>query len=308
MPAGTESCFADQPAMATTREPGLAESLLLLAKPGIVLAEVLAGLAGIMLASPDQPLTAAGCTILLAIALAAGGAAMLNGILDAAPDRRMARLACRCRALELVGSGRVLAVALLLMGGGLTLAAVTAPPLALLLLALGCCSYLCLYTAWLKRRSPWGVLAGAIPGAIPPLIGAAAVNSSLTAPVLLLAVIVYLWQLPHFWLLALDCRDQYAQAGIPVLPLTHGEPLTKTLTLAASLLLLPFSLALGQLGSLSFCCLAVAAGAGIIFPIFCARCLYRTHSYRHGFIASLAYLLTIFAAIIAGPVLSLISS
>lgn len=306
MPAGTESCFAVQPATASTREPGLAESLFLLAKPGIVLAEVLAGLAGIMLASPGQPLTAAGCTILLAIALAAGGAAMLNGILDAAPDRRMARLACRCRALEAAGSGRVLTVALLLMGGGLILAAVTASSLALLLLALGCCSYLCLYTAWLKRRSPWGVLAGAIPGAIPPLIGAAAVNSPLTAPALLLAVIIYLWQLPHFWLLALDCRDQYAQACVPVLPLTHGEPLTKALTLAASLLLLPFTLALGQLGSLSLGYLAVAAG--VIFPIFCARCLYRTHAYRHGFIASLAYLLTIIAAIIAGPVLSLISS
>jgi len=308
MPVNTESCYAAQSAMVPTREPGLAGALFRLAKPGIVLAEVLAGLAGMLLASPGQPLTEAGCSILIAIALAAGGAAMLNGILDAAPDRRMPRLACRCRALEVVGPGRVLAVALLLMGGGLTLAALTAPLPALFLLALGCLTYLWLYTAWLKRRSPWGVLAGGIPGAIPPLIGAAAVSGSLAVPALLLAVIVYIWQLPHFWLLALDCRDQYAQAGIPVLPLTHGEPLTRALTLTAALLLLPFTLALGLFGSLSFVYLAVAGVAGIIFPLFCAFCLYQTHAYRRGFIASLVYLLTIIAAIIAGPVLSLVSS
>jgi len=282
---------------------GLAGAFFKLAKPGIVFAEVLAGLAGMLLTAAGQPLPADCCQILFAIALASGGAAMMNGIVDADLDRRMPRLAARCRALETVGAGRVLIVALLLMGGGLTLAALTAPLPALLLLAGGCLSYLWLYTAWLKRRSPWGVLAGGIPGAIPPLIGAATVNNSLAAPALLFAVIVYIWQLPHFWLLALDCRDQYDQAGIPVLPLTHGEPLTKALSLAAALLLLPVSLALGLLGSLSSVYLVTAGGAGVIFPLFCARCLYQTHAYRHGFIASLVYLLSIIAAVIAGPAL-----
>jgi len=300
---GRQSLYSSFAAITLVIEKaGPAGALFRLSKPGIVLAEVLAGLAGMLLAAAGQPLPADCCRILFAIALAAGGAALVNGIVDADLDRRMPRLAARRRALETVGSGRVLTVALFLMGSGLTLAALTAPLPALLLLA-GCLTYLWLYTAWLKRRSPWGVLAGGIPGAIPPLIGAAAVNSSLTAPALLFAVIVYIWQLPHFWLLALDCRDQYDRAGIPVLPLTHGEPLTSALTLATALLLLPLTLTLGLLGSLSFVYLLLAGGAGIIFPLFCARCLYQTHAYRQGFIASLVYLLFIIAAVIAGTFL-----
>lgn len=307
MASGVESCLAAHPALASSRAPSLAGALLKLAKPGIVLAEVMAGLAGMLLAAPGPVVVTAICPTLLAIALAAGGAAMLNGILDAAADRQMPRLAARCRALAAVGPSRVLAIALFLIGSGLALAALTSPPLALLLLVAACLSYLWLYTAWLKRRSPWGVLAGGIPGALPPLIGAAAVSGTLAAPPLLLAFIIFIWQLPHFWLLALDCRDQYAQAGIPVLPLTHGESLTKALTLTAALLLLPVTLALGRFGALSFAYLAVAGGAGVIFPLFCARCLYQTHAYRQGFIASLAYLLIVIAAICVELILTLCS-
>jgi protoheme IX farnesyltransferase len=186
------------------------------------------------------------------------------------------------------------------MAFGLGLAAITLPLLALLLLAGACLSYLYLYTFWLKRRSPWGVLAGGIPGALPPLIGAAAVSGSITAPPLLLAGFVFIWQLPHFWLLALDCHDQYSRAGIPVLPLTHGESFTRICTLSATLLLLPVTLTLGLLGGLSSCFLAVAGVAGGIFSLYCARCLYQTHAYRRGFVASLIYILIIFAAICAG--------
>ncbi len=303
MSSGPESCLTAHPVMTSARSPGLAEALLKLSKPGIVLAEVMAGLAGMLLVSPGQPLTIAVCPVLLAIAMAAGGAAMLNGILDAATDRRMPRLASRSRALQIAGPGRVLVIALLLMGGGMILAALTAPPLALFLLGGGCLSYLWLYTAWLKRRSPWGVLAGGIPGALPPLIGGAAVSGVVTALPLLLAILVFIWQLPHFWLLSLDCRDQYQQAGIPVLPLTHGEPLTKALTLAAALLLLPLSLALGLFGSLSVVYLVPVGVAGVIFPLFCSRCLYLTHAFRQGFIASLIHLMIIIAAICAEPLL-----
>ena len=296
MSSGTENCLTAHPEMTSPGEPGLAGALFILTKPGIVLAEVLAGLAGMLLAAAAPPVVTA-ISILLAIAMAAGGAAMLNGILDSRADRRMPRLARRCRALEAVGPGRAVIIALVLMGGGLILAALTAPLQALLLLASGCLSYLWLYTAWLKRHSPWGVLAGCIPGALPPLIGAAAVSGTPALPPLLLALFVFIWQLPHFWLLALECRDQYGQAGIPVLPLTHGEPFTKALTMAAALLLLPVTLAIGLIGVHSVVYLTVAGGAGIVFLIICARCLYRTNDYRRGFIASLVYLLTIIGAV-----------
>jgi protoheme IX farnesyltransferase len=290
--------------MTSSGKPGMMVALLKLSKPGIVLAEVMTGLAGMLLAQPGQPVAVAGCPVLLAIAMAAAGAAMLNNILDAAADRRMLRLASRSHALQIAGSGRLLVIALLLMGCGMVLAALTAPPLALFLLAGGCLSYIWLYTAWLKRRSPWGVLAGCIPGALPPLIGAAAVSGTVSALPLLLALLVFIWQLPHFWLLALDCRDQYERAGIPVLPLTHGESFTRGLTLAASLLLLPVTLLLGHFGALSFGSRAVAGAAGILFPLLWANCLYRTHAYRQGFIASLVYLLLIIAALCFEPILA----
>jgi len=297
MSRGTESCLADAPALTSAGETGLALALFRLAKPGIVFAEVMAGLSGMLLVSSGKPAATIICPVLLAIALAAGGSAMLNNILDAAGDRRMPRLASRSRALEIAGQGRVMVIALLLMGSGTALAALTAPPLAPLLLAGGCFSYLLLYTAWLKRSSPWGVLAGGIPGALPPLIGAAAISGTIAAQPLMFAVIVFIWQLPHFWLLALDCRDQYDRAGIPVLPLTHGESLTKALILATALLLLPATLALGLLGNLSAAYLTVAWVAGTIFPLHCWHCIYRTSTYRHGFISSLVYLLAIIFAI-----------
>jgi protoheme IX farnesyltransferase len=292
-----ENSLAANPAMASAQEPGVATALLRLSKPGIVLAEVLTGLAGMLLAAPLPPAPTVICPVLAAIALAAAGAAMLNNVLDAAVDRQMLRLAPRSRALQLAGSGRVLIIALLLMVGGMALAAMTAPPLALLLLAAGCFSYIWLYTAWLKRHSPWGVLAGGIPGALPPLIGSAAVSGTVSEQPLLLALLVFVWQLPHFWLLALECRDQYAQAGIPVLPVTHGDYLTRVLTLTTTALLLPITCAIWLRGSLSSGYLTVSCGAGIIFLLFCARCLFQTHDYRQGFRASLTYLVVIFGVI-----------
>jgi protoheme IX farnesyltransferase len=288
---------ADHPFLAPSPTLSLASALLRLSKPGIVLAELLAALAGMLLAAPATALASINVPTLFAITFAAGGAAMFNNLLDASVDRKMARLAPRCRALKAAGPRRVLIIALSLMGGGLLLASLNAPLLTVILLAVGCLSYLWLYTAWLKRSTPWGVLAGALPGALPPLIGASAVSGTLDSPDLLLALIVFLWQLPHFWFLALQCREQYAQAGIPVLPLTHGEVLTKRLTLAMAFLLIPVTLLLGLSASLSALYFVVAAVAGLLFFLLCAHCLYWSQAYQQGFIASLVYLLIIVGAI-----------
>lgn len=301
--SGIERCLAPRHLLASSGEPGLVRALVTLAKPGIVCAEVLTGLVGMLLAASGKPLPTTGWLLLVAIAAAAAGAAMLNGILDAAADRLMPRLARRCHALERVGPRRLLVIGLALMAAGVMLTALSAPPLAVVLLVSGCLSYLWLYTAWLKRCSPWGVLAGGIPGALPPLIGAAAIAPPLTVSPLLLALTVFIWQLPHFWLLALHCRSQYAQAGIPVLPLIHGEAVTKVLTMASVLLLLPVTLVLGRVGGASPAGLTVIVVAGGAYACYCCRCLYLSCHYRRGFIASLGYLLIILATVAADPVL-----
>lgn len=299
-----ESCIAPIAAVPTERATSRAGALLLLSKPGIVLAESLAGLAGILLASRPVALSASVLFwSLLTLIMAASGAAMANCVLDAEADRRMPRLAARSRALAMVDQVRVLTIALLLMGGAFLLTALFLNALTLFLLATACSSYLLLYTRWLKRTTPWGVLAGAIPGALPPLIGAAAVSGRVAALPLLLGVIIFFWQLPHFWFLALHYREEYQQANIPVLPLIHGSRLTESLTLWSIVVLLPLTLVFSLLGPFSTGFTLVILLAGILFLFCCYHSLHRKE-YRKGFIASLAYLTVIIGAIISDAILN----
>jgi heme o synthase len=306
MGAGPETCITAGATVPVARATSRPAALLLLTKPGIVLAEVVAGFAGILLASRALPPAAATvfCSLLTLI-MAASGAAMVNCVLEAEADRRMPRLAARSRALTTIGKGRVLTIALLLIGGAFLLTALYLNSLTFLLLMAACSSYLLLYTRWLKHSSPWGVLAGAIPGALPPLIGAAAVSGSVAALPLLLGVIIFIWQLPHFFFLALRYREQYRQAGIPVLPLTHGSELTKRLTLWSAATLLPVTLAFALLGSFSPGFTLVTLLAGILLPLCCYYYLYRSSEYHKGFIVSLAYLAIIFVAIVTETILTM---
>jgi protoheme IX farnesyltransferase len=116
---------------------------------------------------------------------------------------------------------------------------------------------------------------------------------------------IFLWQLPHFWFLALCYREQYQQAGIPVLPLTHGSDLTKRLTLLSALALLPVTLAFLLLGTFSPGFTLVTLLVGILFPLCCYRYLYVTAEYRKGFIVSLVYLTVILVAIMAETILKM---
>lgn len=307
MATGPESCTAAAAVLPAERAPSLPAALLLLSKPGIVLAETVAGFAGMLLACDGQlPPATTLCWVLLSLIMAASGAAMGNCLLDAATDRQMPRLAARSRALATAGRELALTFVLLLTAAAFLVTFLFLNGLALLLLAAASSSYLLLYTLWLKRLSPWGVLAGAVPGALPPLIGAAAVSGHVSAAPLLLSLIIFVWQLPHFWFLALHYHEQYCQAGIPVLPVTHGVELTKRLTLWSSCALLPVTLGFTLLVPFSPGFMSVILLAGIIFPLLCYRYLYRCEDYRRGFIASLAYLATLFAAVIIDTSLTLI--
>lgn len=278
-------------------------ALFRLAKPGICLAEVMAGIAGMVLAGHGLPEARSAAICLLAIAMAAAGAAMLNCLLEAGPDRHMPRLALRRAALETAGKGLALGVALVLTAGALLVAAIFLNRLTALLLLAALLSYLLLYTLWFKRRSPWGVIPGGIPGALPVLIGSSAVSGEIHPAPMLLFLVMLLWQPPHFWFLALQYREQYQRAGIPVLPLTHGERLTKLFILLYACALIPSSMALWFFG---FCSPRFAAAAvllGSAFLLVCLRSLYRGPSFKTGFTASLGYLTGLLVAIIADAAL-----
>ena len=308
MAAGPETCVQNAAVLPEERTSSMPGAFLLLTKPGIVLAETAAGFTGMLLASRGLlPAATIVFLSLLTLVMAASSAAMINCILDAAADRLMPRLAARSRALASIGKDRVLIIALLLMGGAFILAALFLNGPTLLLLAAACSSYLLLYTCWLKRCSPWGVLAGAIPGALPPLIGAAAVTGNVSALPLLLGMVIFIWQLPHFWFLALQYCDQYQQAGIPVLPLTGGIQLTKRLTLLSAAALLPATLSFRLLGNFSPGFILGTLLTGILFTLLCHRFLYRTSEYRKGFIISLVYLAVILMALITDIIGTMIS-
>lgn len=281
----------------------VSKSLLLLTKPGIVLAELLAGLGGALLASPS-PAGDRLWPLLLCLFMAAAGAAMTNGLLDAAEDRKMPRLARRSRALETAGKGVVRTTALILNGGAALVASIWLPPLTLLLLAAASLGYTAIYTSRLKRRTPWSVLVGGIPGALPPLIGSAAVSGTvLTAPILL-GLLIYVWQLPHFWFLALHCREQYRTAGVPVLPLVHGERATVILIRLCSLALVPCSTAFCASMGKPPVITALLSAAALAFAIFCFSHSCQKADYHTGFVASIAHMALILLTVIGNAILT----
>jgi protoheme IX farnesyltransferase len=156
-------------------------------------------------------------------ALSTGGAGAINHAVDRDIDRTMARTASRP-----VASGRVSARAATIFG--LTLAAssflllsLTVNPLAATLSLSGFVGYVGVYTLWLKRRTPQNIVIGGAAGAVPPLVAWAAVTGELSGMAFYMFAIVFFWTPPHFWALSLLMKDEYAKAGIPMLPVVRGE-------------------------------------------------------------------------------------
>jgi len=268
-------------------------------KPGIVAAVLLAGFTGMVLAERGWPDPSTALICLACLSLAAAGSAMLNCLLEAPLDIRMARLQTRVAALEKAGRGRVLTCALIGICASEALAIRYLNPLTLLLILAAVLTYTLLYTVGCKRRSPWGTVIGAIPGALPVLIGYAAVGRSLGTDGIILFTIVFLWQPPHFWALALEYRHDYRASGLPVLPVTHGETFTKKLILSHAMALLPASLALRLFGFCSAWYAAFALVSGLAFPAALYYLIVRRGRFVMAFSASILYLTLLLLAIVA---------
>ncbi len=238
---------------------------------------------------------------LLGGALSAGGAGAVNHWYDRDIDLRMARTATRP-----VPAGRISPRAALTFG--ITLAVLSFVELSLCVNVLAAClalsgflGYVFVYTLWLKRSTPQNIVIGGAAGAVPPLVGWAAVTGSLDPAALYLFAIVFYWTPPHFWALSLLMKDEYAKVDIPMLPVVRGEDETRRqITLYSFLLVaitfLPFA------GRLFDGLYAVAAGVlGAIFLTFAVR-LQRNPDRRAAlrlYLYSLLYLALLFAAMVA---------
>jgi protoheme IX farnesyltransferase len=234
-------------------------------------------------------------------ALSAGGAGAINHALDRDLDSVMKRTADRP-----VASGRVSVRAALTYGVALGVAsfvllALAVNPLAAALSLSGLLGYVFVYTVWLKRRTPQNIVIGGAAGAVPPLVAWAAVTGELTGTPIYLFAIVFFWTPPHFWALSLLMKDEYARAGVPMLPVVRGEKETRRQILLYTILLyavsqLPFCA--GAFGATYLVC-SVLLGAVFIYG---AYMLMRNPSRRTAlrlYLFSLAYLALLFGAMVA---------
>jgi protoheme IX farnesyltransferase len=233
--------------------------------------------------------------------LSAGGAGAVNHWYDRDIDMRMARTSGRP-----VAAGRVSPRAALAFG--CTLAALSLLELTLAVNALaaglsfaGFIGYVFVYTIWLKRRTPQNIVIGGAAGAVPPLVGWAAVRGSVGGTAVILFFIVFFWTPPHFWALSLLMKDEYRKVGVPMLPVVRGEEETRRQILLYSVLLyavtqLPFCA--GGFGTLY---LAASLLLGVVFVAGAVR-LYRRRDRRSAlrlYLFSLAYLALLFCAMVA---------
>jgi protoheme IX farnesyltransferase len=195
---------------------------LALMKPRVMLLAVFTALVGFLLA-PTHPDPLLGFIALLAIAMGAGAAGVLNMWYDADIDRVMSRTAMRPIPRGAVSRVEALVFGLALGAGSVAVLALAANLEAAGLLAFAIFFYVVVYTIWLKRCTPQNIVIGGAAGALPPTIGWAAATGEIGLEPIILFLIVFLWTPPHFWALALNRSDEYARAGIPMLPVVAGR-------------------------------------------------------------------------------------
>jgi len=214
-----------------------------LAKPGIVGLTLVAALTGIYFGNHGvMPHWGLIFWTFLTLGLATAGSCMLNNYYDRDIDKLMGRTRSRALAAGLVSERVVLCVALMLAIPPLALMAWMVNSLAALVTAVGVIGYVGVYTMWMKRTTPWANQFGGIAGAVPPMVGYAAVTGELGAPAWILFAIMVVWQQPHALSLALKYREDYARAKVPVIPVACGVQATKVRMVLYCIALVPVAM------------------------------------------------------------------
>ena len=225
-------------------EPSLATvgDYVALMKPRVMSLVVFTALVGLAVAPGSlHPVTS--FTALLCIAVGAGAAGALNMWYDADVDALMTRTSRRPVPMGRVQPGEALAFGLTLGSFAVVVLGLLVNWLAAALLAFTIFFYVVIYTVWLKRSTPQNIVIGGAAGAFPPMIGWAAATGSLSLEPVLLFLIIFFWTPPHFWALALYRTEDYARAGIPMLPVVAGDASARWQILLYTLILVPLGVA-----------------------------------------------------------------
>lgn len=272
-----------------------------LCKPRVNSLIVFTAMIGMFLSSSDFPPLGLFLAASAGIALVAGAAAAINCLVERTVDARMTRTRARPTARGKVSAAETLILASLVGGSGLWLLYALVNPLTMWLTLATFLGYAVIYTLLLKPATPMNIVIGGASGAMPPLLGWTAMTGNVGPEALALFLIIFIWTPPHFWALACYRREDYAKAGLPMLPVTHGIKFTCLHSLLYVVMLtgvtvLPYTL--GMSGSLY---LAVVLVLDAIFLAY-TFALWRNYSdglAKRTFRWSIIYLTLLFAALLA---------
>ena len=274
-----------------------------LTKPRVVQLIVFCAVIGMLLAVPGVP-TADQCLTALAacigIWLVAGAAAAFNCLIEQQIDSRMKRTSWRPTANGELSQRQALVFSMALCAAGAALLYVFVNPLTLWLTLATFVGYAVVYTVVLKPLTPQNIVIGGASGAMPPVLGWVAMRGSVDPEALMLCLIIFLWTPPHFWALALYRVEDYARAGLPMLPVTHGSEFTRLHVLLYTIMLLAGTLLPYVYGMSGLIYLVSALVLGVWFVAYAFR-LWRHYSdelARQTFRFSILHLMLLFAALL----------
>jgi protoheme IX farnesyltransferase len=275
---------------------------VMLMKPRVMVLAVFTALVGLVIA-PGRLDPLLGIMAVLAIAAGAGAAGVLNMWYDADIDAVMTRTARRPIPNGTISRAEALAFGLVLACSAVAVLALALNVTAAALLAFAIFFYVAVYTVWLKRQTPQNIVIGGAAGALPPVIGWAATTGEVGLEPLIMFLIIFLWTPPHFWALSLNRSDEYARAGVPMLPVVAGRGATTRQILVYSVLLVPVSVLPWVLGFGGMIYAAIAVICGAIFVVLAFR-LHRSggtdrRDASRLFVFSIFYLFLLFAALLA---------
>ena len=288
--------------------PGLLRDYLALMKPRILILLLVTGYAAMWVAAKGAPPLELTLTTMVGLGLSCGGANAINMWWDRDIDAIMSRTRKRPLPAGRLSPGAALAFGAAAGTASFLLLGLAVNWLAAGLSLAGLLFYVCIYTMWLKRSTVQNIVIGGAAGAVPPLVGWAAVTGELSWAAVVMFLVVFVWTPPHFWALALFRNEDYRRAGVPMLPVVKGEVYTKWQILLYSLALIPTTAALywTETVGAGYLWTAVGVSAGYLWvngKLLCERLPAKRWAVS-SFALSILYVLWRIVANIAQPVLT----
>ena len=279
-----------------------------LTKPRVVSLIVFTAVIGMFLATPGMVPVGILFAATLGIALVAGAAAAVNCLVEQKIDALMTRTQARPLPRGQITSLETLVFSGTVGGLGLALLYQGVNALTMWLTLATFVGYAVVYTIILKPMTPQNIVIGGASGAMPPVLGWAAVTGDVTPQALTLFLIIFAWTPPHFWALALYRKHEYAKAGVPMLPVTHGDKFTRLHVLLYTIILLACSVLpfVSRLSGLPYLVAALALGSVFMYYAVKIYTDYSDDLARRTFRFSILYLTLIFAALLADHYLQLL--